>query len=300
MFPILRGVELATFQKSKQHVLTAVDFDILKLVSEYHFLTVGQVTRLRYSSGSETTCQDRLKKLFTAGVLDRIRLPHIGTGNTQYLFTLTTQGYKELQPLGINHVSRYRPAETHTLKLIHLQHVISLNDFLIAARLLCRVHPDIQLVKTLHDLDMKKSPLRVTLDRQVVSIVPDGFLDFRLSISGRLYASPCWFEQDRNTEWGKTLQCKLQKIIAAINTSAFQDLFGVSNVTVAIATSGTGKRVELMRSFIQDQLQSMGLMHLADVFLLIALPEVLEPLPLFTAPVWQTIQGDFVSLLELQ
>lgn len=289
---------MATIQKSKQHILTAVDYEILRLVHDYHFLTVSQVTRLRYSAGSETTCQDRLKRLFNAGFLDRVQLPHVGTGNTQYLYTLSTLGCKELHPFGITNFSRYRPADTHTLKLPHLEHVKSLNDFLIAARLLCRVHPDIQLVHTLHDLDMKRTPMRLTLDRQVVSIVPDGFLDFRLSIAGRLYAMPVWLEVDRGTTWGNTLKLKLQKIISATQTLAFQELFGVASITVAIATTDE-KRVDLMRSFIQAELQRLGLAHLANVFLLTPLPEKVEPVPLFTAPVWQTIQGDYVSLLDL-
>jgi hypothetical protein len=279
---------LATFQKSKQHALTAVDYDILKLIAEYHFLTVSQVTRLRYSSGSGTTCQDRLKGLFHAGVLDRVQLPHVGTGNTQYLYTLSTKGQKELQELGIASFSRFRPSDTHTLKLPHLQHLISLNDFLIAARLLCREHPDITLVSVKHDLDMKREPMRVTLDRQVFTIVPDGFLNFRLSIAGRLYAMPIWLELDRGTTWGNTLTLKLQKIISAIQTLAFQELFGVSSVTVAIGTTDK-KRVDLMRSFIQTELQRLGVTHLSPVFLVTSLADgLLDPKEIFLSPLWYT------------
>ena len=289
---------MATIQKSKQHILTAVDYEVLALVHEYHFLTVSQVTRLRYSHGSETTCQDRLKRLFHAGVLDRVQLPHVGTGNTEYLYTLSTKGYRELQPFGISNFTRYRPADTHTLKLPHLQHLIALNDFLIAARLLCRANPDITLVSMLHDLDMKRTPIRVTLDRQTFSIVPDGFLDFRLSIANRLYAMPIWYECDLGTTWGRTLQFKLKKIIAAINTVAFQELFGVSSVTVAIATINQN-RVDLMQSFIKSELQRLDLMHLANVFLLAPLAKEIEPITIFTSPVWKTLPGEHVSLLDL-
>ena len=289
---------MATIQKSKQHVLTAVDYDILKLTHEYHFLTVSQVTRLRYSSGSETTCQDRLKKLFGAGVLDRVQLPHIGTGNTEYLYILSTKGQRELQELGITSFSRFRSSDTHTLKLPHLQHLISLNDVLIAARLISRFHPDISLVAMKHDLDMKRAPMRVTLDRQEVTLVPDGFLDFRLSIAGRLYALPVWIEIDRGTEWGKTLQRKLHTIICAVHTQAFQDLFGVASITVAIATEGQ-KRVDLMRSFIRQELISMELTHLSHLFLVTSLLKHIEPTTLFTAPVWYSLNGDRVPLLDL-
>jgi hypothetical protein len=289
---------LATFQKSKQHILTAVDYDILKLIHEYHFLTVAQVTKLRYSSGSETTCQDRLKRLYNAGVLDRVQLPHIGKGNSEFLYALSSKGYRELEPFGISNFTRYRSADTHSLRLPHLQHLQTLNDWLIAARLLCRVHPDITLVSMKHDLDMKRSPMRVTLDRQTFSLVPDGFLDFRLSIAGRLYAMPVWVEIDRGTEWGNTLKLKLQKIIHAIQSLAFQELFGVSSVTVAIATTHQ-KRVDLMGSFMKEELQRLDLTHLAHVFLFTPLPDEVEPVSLFTTPVWQTLQGDRVALLDL-
>ena len=139
--------------------------------------------------------------------------------------------------------SRVRKSDIEDMKLPHLEHVHCLNDFLIAARLFCRVHPDITLVSMKHDLDMKREPLRVTMDRHVFSLVPDGFLDFRLSIAGRLYALPVWIEIDRGTEWGNTLKLKLQKIIHAVQSLAFQELFGVSSVTVAIATTHQ-KRVE--------------------------------------------------------
>ncbi len=279
---------MATIQKKKPHVLTAVDYDILKLIATYHFLTVSQVTRLRYSAGSETTCQDRLKKLFDAGVLDRIQLPHVGTGNTEYLYTLSTKGQREVQTLGMSSFSRFRPSDTKTLKLPHLQHLIALNDVLIAARLLPRLQPDITLAAMQHDLDMKRSPLRITVERQTVTIIPDGFLDFRLSIAGRLYAVPVWVELDRGTEWGKTLQKKLHTMMYAVDTSAFEELLGVSSITVAVATTEGHKRVDLMRSFVLAELQALGLFHLAQLFLFTSLPEKIDPLHLFLSPIWYT------------
>jgi hypothetical protein len=216
------------------------------------------------------------------------------------LYTISSKGFKELQPFGISHFTRYRPADTHTLKLPHLQHLISLNDFLIAARLLCRANPDITLVSMLHDLDMKRTPMRVTIDRQTFSIVPDGFLDFRLSIAGRLYALPVWVEIDKGTEWGNSLKLKLRKIISAIQSIAFQELFGVTSCTVAISTINQ-KRIDLMVSFIRQELQSMGLTHLAHVFLITALSDgLLDPKELFLHPMWFTPDTSSpIALLDL-
>ena len=106
-----------TVQKQKPFVLRSVDYETLRLIHEYHFLTVSQLTKLRYSSGSETTAQDRLKKsLYDNGFLDRVQLPHVGTGNTEYLYTLSTKGQRELQAIGISSFSRFRPSDTQTLK----------------------------------------------------------------------------------------------------------------------------------------------------------------------------------------
>src|SRR2546421_8112053 len=113
-------------QKKKQITLTAVDYEILDLIHTYHFLTREQLTRLRYSSGSETTAQDRLKRLADSGFLLRRKLPHVGTGNTDYLYYLSHSGQKELQALGISDVSRVRKDDIEHLKLPHLEHLLAL------------------------------------------------------------------------------------------------------------------------------------------------------------------------------
>lgn len=46
--------------------------------------------------------------------------------------------------------------------------MFSLNDFLIAVRLLHRTVPAISLVETRHDLDLKKTPVRVTVERPLL------------------------------------------------------------------------------------------------------------------------------------
>jgi hypothetical protein len=291
---------LATIQKKKQQVLTAVDYEILRFVHQYHFLTVSQVTRLRYSAGSETTCQDRLKRLFDAGYLSRRKLPHVGTGNTDYLYYLSTRGQKELQAIGETSFTRVRKDDIENLKLPHLEHLLALNDFLIAGRLLARSVPDITLVAMRHDLDLKKTPLKISMPRgERITLVPDGFLDFRLSIAGKSYAMPIWVELDRGTEWSRPLQSKLRAIITAIHTQAYEDLFGVSSITVAFATTGE-KRCDLMRSFVQQELTHMGLTHLTNLFLFAALPYTSDPQTLFLSPLWYTPDNNApVPLLDL-
>ena len=105
-------------------------------------------------------------------------------------------------------------------------------------------------------------------------------------------------EFDRGTTWGNTLKTQTAKDHPAIQYSAFQELFGVSSVTVAIATTDK-KRVDLMRSFIQAELQRLGLMHLAHVFLFTPLPEELEPKDIFTLRSGKQFKVIMSRLLDL-
>src|SRR5437763_93495 len=104
--------------------MTSVDYEILELIHTYHFLMREQLTRLRYSSGSETTAQDRLKRLFDADYLLRRKLPHLGTGNTDFLYYLSSKGQKELQAIGITDFVRVRKEDVENLKLPHLEHLV--------------------------------------------------------------------------------------------------------------------------------------------------------------------------------
>ena len=81
-----------------------------------------------------------------------------------------------------------------TFAFPHLEHALALNDFLIAARLVERSVPSISLVDMRHDLDLKKTPVKVTVERRLpygdridekVTVIPDGWLDFRQRIEGQ-------------------------------------------------------------------------------------------------------------------
>src|SRR5205814_1118883 len=122
-------------------------------------------------------------------LLLRRKLPHVGTGNTEFLYTLSTNGQKELQEIGVTGFSRVRKDGMEKLKLPHLEHLLAVNDFLIAGRLLSRSVPEITLVSMKHDLDLKKiGAISLSYDcringggrvKETVTIIPDAWCDFR-------------------------------------------------------------------------------------------------------------------------
>src|SRR5947209_5869408 len=87
---------------------------------------------------------------------------------------------------------------------------------------------------------------------------------------------------------GKNITKKICAIISAINTQAYQSLFGVSTITVAIGTTEGEKRRDTMRSFVSQELHHTGLLHLANVVLFAALPQDLDPHTLFLSSIWYT------------
>ena len=144
-------------KKEQPYEPTPVDNLILGYVRDYHFLTAELLLTIHYGKGSLTRAQTKLKRLYEGGYLARRRLPHIGVGNPEYIYYLDTKGISYLQEQGFSGFSRVRKSEIEEMKYPHLQHALSVNEFLIAARLLNRSVPDISLVEMQHDLDLKKT-----------------------------------------------------------------------------------------------------------------------------------------------
>ena len=162
---------------------------ILLAIHTYHFMTVEQVTRLLYSSGSMKHVRSRLKDLADAEYLKKLYLPRATqSGSTPGVFTLARNGMNYLTALGVDGREYFRPFENEEKSYLFLRHTLAINDFLITASLVSKAHEDIQLIEMRHDWMLKQTPIKVKpvriIDEQVkeeaVSLVPDAWLDFRL------------------------------------------------------------------------------------------------------------------------
>jgi len=183
-----------------------------------------------------------------------------------------------------------------------LKHLLSVNDFAIAARLLPRLDSDVTLTSWLHDWQLQHEPVTATINNTNVSSVPDLWLDFtvRAGSQKKPFAMPIWVELDRGTEWGKRFQDKLTAIVLLVTEQAHEKRFGVQNITVAFATPGTIKRRDLMRQHIKTVLTALGKLRYADLFLFASLPQELDPREIFLSPMWYTPTSDTpLSLLDL-
>ena len=297
-------------QQKKSYQLTGVDFDILKLVHEFHFLTVAQIVTLRYSKNSFPTARIRLKDLFDNKYLERRHLPHMTTGNTEYIYYLSTKGQKTLQEAGFTGFSRVRKDEIEQMKYPHLEHVLALNDVLIAARLLTRDVPHISLVDMRHDLDLKKTPVRVTVERrppygdrvdEKVTVIPDGWLDFRMAVVDRPKPRRrcIVLELDRGTTSIAPFKAKLRALYYYAISEEYQELFGTDLCMVAYATTAGTLRLQSMIEWCEQELEQQRLEHEANLYRFACLPDGdIDPKRLFCEPVfYKPFEQETVSLL---
>jgi hypothetical protein len=281
------------------YMLSARDSDILEAVYQFHYLTVPQVTRLIYGTKLDHYTNEQLKRLSDAGYLYRFPLPDSKRGNKQLIATLAAKGIKHLKETGKEHGVYFRPGDTPP-SLLHLQHELVLNDFLIVASLLPKVEPSITLAKLLHGWQLRHTPIKVTIKGETISVVGDGWLDFRLQIGKDIYQTAIWVEIDRNSEYSRQFKRKIRGLVEAVKSPAYQELFGTDSVTIAFTTPVSETRMNAMREYVKEVLSEIGRRADYTLFYFTCLPKELDPKTLFTAPVWLPLQHDeLVPLLDL-
>src|SRR6266480_2038058 len=114
------------------YTLSARESDILEAAYTFHYLTIPQLTRLIYGTKSDHFINEQVKRLADAGYLYRFPLPDSKRGNKQLITTLAAKGIKHLKDIGKEYEVYLRPGDTPP-SILHLQHELVLNDFLIAA-----------------------------------------------------------------------------------------------------------------------------------------------------------------------
>lgn len=262
---------------------------MLRAFVTYRGLTAEQVTRLFYKPGSLTYVQTNLKTLCEQKYLTRFNYPTISTGVSPFVYTLGPSGLRYLTAIGMD-LAGFKPLKEKGKEPSYyfLRHLLSLNDFLIAATLVPRLTSDVTISRMDHEWQLKQNPLILSAGRDTISVVPDAWLDCKVLVgsSKKPYAMPIWVEMDMGTEWGKKFKDKLKDIVRVIIEGVYQERFGVKNVTVAFPTPGNEKRRDLMRSHVLSVLKELYQEAYADLFLFACLEEHYDPQTVFLSPIW--------------
>ena len=278
--------------------LSGVDERYIQAVYRYHMLKPEQLTRRYYRRGSLNSVKARLKNLVDQGYLEANEQPTI-RGRSPYYYTLANKGMKYLKEIGVEVNQYYRPNRKASY-LPFLLHTFTVNDFLIAAELVAEDIASLTLAELQHELFLKHNPCQVTIKpgrmhanelatTKHVSIVPDGWLDFRYDRGEREpERRMCiWLEIDRGTVGMKDFKEKVAAIVEFYTSGAYQARFGTNSLRVAFATSGSSVRVKQMRTWLCDVLTKQPAKSgIADRFLCTVLPSEIDPRTLFLAPIW--------------
>ena len=262
----------------------------------YYYLTNEQVCRLLYSPGSLTFVRTRMKRLADAEYAQRFFVPpRNNTGRGQAVYTLARKGLAYLQSLDEELQRRYRPSEVEGLSYQFIEHTLAVNDVLIGLELLARSTDQVVIRTVLHERDLKRAPLTVTLRESehtsTVAVIPDAYVQLELVAADGRYETCLALELDRGTEKQHRWRRKVAALLAA-TTGPYQERFGTNVLTVAVVTTAAtkataDKRLADLLTWTEAELNARGLAHQADLFWFTALtPEPIAPAALFLTPRW--------------
>lgn len=271
--------------------IVPADDRVLRALNRYHYLTAKQLCQLLYKPGSLTYVQTKLKRLADAGYCQRLFLARASQyGSTPSVYTLARRGLNHLEEQGLAPARRFRPSEQTQRGYLFMSHTLAVNDFLIAAELLCQHIPQVTLQAMLHEQILKREPVYVQdQDGKKLPVIPDGWLDLRINLPagrhGGSYQVCLSIEVDRGTEEQKKWRRKVQGLLIW-SRGPYQERFHTSSLTVAVvATTGSKRMGDLLR-WTETELQQPGNQD-ADLFRFTDLsPPEVKPEDLFLNPHW--------------
>jgi DNA-binding PadR family transcriptional regulator len=226
-------------------------------IYQLQLTTADQLTRLHYKPGTLKTVKARLKQLVDQRYIQADVVPKRYIGAPPYFYTLTPKGLRYLRSLGMDTSEAHRPRERlkHTL---FIEHVLELNDVLIAAALLAQSHPDYYLAGFIHEQVLKRRPYTGQQHgRRAFNIIPDAVLDFRRALpNGRHHYTPVLLEHDRGTEQQDYFRKRIRAYITFLTSGIYQELFNTSAVNIAFTTFEGERRREQMRAWTLRELKA--------------------------------------------
>lgn len=316
--------EITSRQKKAGFVVKPHHDRILEAIYLYHFMTVEQVTRLFYSPGTVSTVRTLLGELEKQKYLLSFHEPRpTPFGSTPKIYTLSLQGFNRLKKQGISMPLRFREPDTEELEknYLFLKHNLAVTDFLIAAKRLEKILPDIQLYEFFHERALKQQPpLTVAIEKwdvkgkqivdkdgkvtmTTIKLYPDGFLDFRVLVEAD--KTPKRFclllELDRKTESELDIKRKIRGLLAAVKSGECLNRFGAKLPTIAFVNAVGGiHRRDQLKHLAEAELKKTKEQHFwAQMFVFTNLSKenAIDSKELFLSPVWYTPFQDEPTVL---
>jgi hypothetical protein len=246
-----------------------------------------QLCRLHYSPGSIKAIKARLRKLADEHYVQDDAIP-TKFYRSPYYYALDYEGVRYLGHAGLDMSESFRASKEVDKHALFVEHTLELNDVIIAAALLKRAAPGYYLDSFIHERTLKLAPYKAVWRGGKFSLIPDAFLDFRLSLpAGGQRRMPVLLEHDRGSEEQKYFRRRIRAYITMLKAEAYKSLFNVGTITVAFTTFAGKPRMERMREWTRQELaltnepQAIGM-----AFCFASLAQPLEPRNLWLEPCW--------------
>ena len=262
---------------------------LLIALAHNQYITIEQARRLLYGKSYGTTAT-AFKILETLGLVKFVWLPPDNRlGGARKVYTLTKKGIAYLADVGETGF------ENKSKNPFTLQHSLRITDFLISAQLLCKQDARFHLDKILHERILHDQ-LRTNAANQVTIHIKirDGsieakmlspILDALVIISTKDITCPIGLEIDMGTESEDQWQSKVAALVEWIR-GPYRSIFQYHALTIAVVTT-TASRLQQLRAWTTEELQTTGRARYTDVFVLTDAPPDSDPQTLFLTPFWQ-------------
>lgn len=211
--------------------LTDRDLAILYLVGVCGVLRTRDITRFFF--GARATANDRLRKLFCAGLLDC------------FVPSLSSDNYYALTALGRDRVCEEHDLDPNTLRLVtklpkKLDHAIGVTELRLSIAMACRESERYELVSFQTDADLARER-----HAQLLPIVPDALVSIR-DVEGKRTHSFV-IEVDLGTE-ATTWLVRHKLAVYARYAETGTSLYGVRDPVVVLVTSGLRRARNIART----------------------------------------------------
>jgi hypothetical protein len=276
-------------------------FDLVEL----EYLTLAQVMKIGgYKESSRAFVYSTLQELVKRG----LAMPLPRQLVTQpIVYTPTTTGYRSAAALGMPGAKRIRPVDERdkAKNTFFVQHTLAISEVLIAAKLLARTHPAIELTALYTERALKRKIAVSLADNRRCYIEPDAACEFLLT---ETWHTPPQTWQDffhievyRHVPMEGRFKQKIKRYVVSVDTGRHQALFKTEALSVAIICE-TSQQAMLLKRWTEEALIEMGRIEEGERFFFRSIDlSSVSPSDLYLSPDWQQAFGtDKTPLLLLE
>lgn len=228
--------------------LTERDVQLILGVYQYRVLRREQIQELFFPS--KNTANERLKRLYQHGFLERRWLPvEYGQGTSQAMYLLAERGVDVVaQQLGIDRGAVDWRESYNRVGALFLEHLLLVNQVRIAFSLAAeRAGFSIERWSTEEELKATRDFVQITPaggTQRRVAVIPDGY--FLLNLGDK--RAHFFLEVDRATEANKRWAQKIQAYLVYTESGKYSERYGTRSLRVLTVTTGEKRLANLKRA----------------------------------------------------